>query len=154
MTKLLLIDDDQNSNQFLGELLGDRYDIKACINISEALGLMESYRPDVVIVEILMQETSGLNFIFELKKRNVKAIVIAVKRSGRISALFYKEVVNALGVNHFFTKPIQLDQLEQCLQKINNFHQKQTNYEKAITQSNNVDTVNVGFCDSLQRSGC
>lgn len=118
MAKLLIIDDDRESRDMLEIGLKDKFSIETCSTTNEALIQMDCFRPDMVIVEILMQEESGLEFIFKLKKRHDKTKVVAVTKGGRISPLFYQQIMDALGVAYFLHKPLQLNNVEFCLKSL------------------------------------
>ena len=103
--RVLIADDEPNiviSLEFLMEQAG--YEIKVASNGQEALDLSASFRPDLVLLDIMLPLKSGYEVCQQLKSdpdtRAIKVIVLSAK--GRDV-----EVAKAreLGADAYITKP-------------------------------------------------
>ncbi len=72
-TKILLVDDHPIVRQGLGELIEEEPDLSVCgeaRDSAEALQVIDARRPDLVIVDISLHDTSGIELIKDLKARH------------------------------------------------------------------------------------
>ncbi|MFB3062722.1 MAG: response regulator transcription factor, partial [Candidatus Binatia bacterium] len=68
--KILIVDDEPSNIDILGQELTDRgYAIETANDGPEALGKVESTRPDLIILDYMMPDQSGLDVLKELRKR-------------------------------------------------------------------------------------
>lgn len=82
MTKILIVEDDKIlSNAYKITLERAKHLIKTAFNGREALEATESFKPDIILLDILMPEMSGIEFLehYELSKKhpNVKVIILS-----------------------------------------------------------------------------
>lgn len=104
---ILLVDDEEDILEFLKyNLEKEGYHVKCAINGSKALELAESFRPDLVILDIMMPEMDGVEVCRKIRKRTEgKQPVIAFLTARdedytQISAL-------ETGGDDYITKPIK-----------------------------------------------
>ena len=68
--KILIVDDEQNIRETISEyLLHKNYIVKTAINGEEALELLKSWSPDIIISDIMMPEMDG-NELFGFVREN------------------------------------------------------------------------------------
>lgn len=85
------------------KLKNDGYEVVGAPDGREALKLLEHYKPDIIITDILMPYTSGLELISIVKSNENKKIPIIV-----LSGLGQENTVMEafqLGADDFLTKP-------------------------------------------------
>jgi DNA-binding response OmpR family regulator len=58
---VLLVDGDLEACEKMDRVLGDGFILRCAINVSEAKKVLQDYRPDVVISEVLLGQESGLD---------------------------------------------------------------------------------------------
>jgi len=109
--KVLIADDEPNIVAALEFLLRRRgYDVRVAVNGDEALALVESYVPDVVLLDIMMPIRSGYEVCQRMRERpewqHIKIVMLSAK--GREAELS-KGV--ALGADLYITKPFSTQQL-------------------------------------------
>ena len=77
-TRVLLVDDDAKMVELVvGILTDDGYEVVGTTNASEALELVASLEPDVVVLDEVMPERSGLDVAAEIREdRPEQAIII------------------------------------------------------------------------------
>ncbi len=109
--RVLIVDDEPNivtSLEFL--MRGDDYEVRVARNGEEALQLAESFRPDIVVLDVMMPQRSGFEVCQKIREnpilRDVKIIMLTAK--GREVE---KEKGLDLGANAYVTKPFSTKEL-------------------------------------------
>jgi DNA-binding response OmpR family regulator len=109
--RILIADDEPNivtSLEFL--MRGDDFDVRVARNGEEALRLAESFRPDLVLLDVMMPRRSGFEVCRKIREnpalRNVKIVMLTAK--GRDVE---KERGLDLGANAYVTKPFSTKEL-------------------------------------------
>lgn len=103
MKKILIMDDYKLECLLLTEVLNRKYKIKAVYNGSRIYQIIEEYKPDLIILDIVMPKTSGLDILSKIGK-NFKVIVIS-----SIPYKYISKIVHELGARFFIEKPIDLN---------------------------------------------
>ena len=109
--KVLIADDEPNIVTALEFLLNRRgYEVRVATNGDEALALVESFAPDVVLLDIMMPIKSGYEVCQRMRERpdwqHIKIVMLSAKgREAEVS----KGV--SLGADLYITKPFSTQQL-------------------------------------------
>ena len=80
-TKIVIVDDHPIVRQGLAELINHEDDLVVCgqaEEATEAMGVIKAIKPDMVIVDILLKETSGMELIKDIKARYPNLAVLAL----------------------------------------------------------------------------
>jgi len=89
---------------------GSDYDVRVALNGGEALRLAESFRPDVVVLDVMMPERSGFEVCQKIREnpalQDVKIIMLTAK--GRDVE---RDRGFNLGANAYVTKPFSTKEL-------------------------------------------
>ncbi len=112
MTKKVLIADDEpnivTSLEYLMQKKG--YEVKIARNGDEALALVESFLPDVVLLDVMMPRKSGYEVCQQIRERpdwqHIKVVMLSAK--GR-EAEVNKGL--SLGADSYVTKPFSNQEL-------------------------------------------
>ena len=111
--RVLLVDDDSDSLHFLSTYLMQREaDVRVAHSASEALQVIESYDPQVLVFDLAMPEEDGFSLIEKIREREawnqkrVPAIALTahVRVDDRVRAL-------AGGFDLFVPKPVEVEEL-------------------------------------------
>ena len=107
MYKIMFVDDEEQ-NLFLMEKIVDWEEMgfRVCgiaLDGTEGMQVFEETQPDLVFVDIQMEEMDGLTLIENLQKREKKAIYVIVTAYGEFS---YAQRAISLGVKNYLLKPI------------------------------------------------
>jgi CheY-like chemotaxis protein len=80
MAKLLVVDDELDEHDWMRAALeGAGHQVRTATSAREAKKAVETWRPDLVVTDILMPEVDGLTLAAELDRRyGVRSIVISV----------------------------------------------------------------------------
>ncbi|HVE80569.1 MAG TPA: response regulator [Candidatus Dormibacteraeota bacterium] len=107
MANIMLVEDDPilvEMYQAKFELEG--HDIVVATNGQECLRLLEDYRPDIVLLDILMPKLNGFHVLKEIKKnpklRNLPVILLT--NLGEAEVDMNQDLAKALGVNDYLIK--------------------------------------------------
>src|SRR2546430_12937938 len=114
MPRRILIADDEpdivTSLEFL--MRGGDYEVRVAINGEEALRLAESFRPDVVLLDVMMPQRSGFEVCQKIRAnpalQEVKIIMLTAK--GRNAE---RDRGLDLGANAYVTKPFSTKRSEE-----------------------------------------
>ena len=109
--KVLIADDEPNivtALEFLLKRAG--YDVRTATNGEEALALVESYLPDLVLIDIMMPGKSGYEVCQRMRERpewrHIKIVMVTAKgREAEVSKGM------SLGADLYVTKPFSTQEL-------------------------------------------
>ena len=69
MHRVLVVEDDPDIVDYLSSFLGDEgYEVASAQRCSTALAMMDSFGPDVVLIDALLPGKSGLEFLVTLRR--------------------------------------------------------------------------------------
>jgi len=77
----------------------------------EALKYIRSQKPHLVITDIIMPDSDGIEVICSVREQNPDIKIIAISGGGRISASDHLRVAQQLGANGILAKPFTTEQL-------------------------------------------
>lgn len=106
---ILLVDDEKDFLDLTTKRLMRRgYNVRSATTCAEALPIIESDWPAVVVLDVMLPDRDGIDFLKEIKQKRPSAIVIlltghASMQAGRQSMEY--------GANDYCLKPIELDEL-------------------------------------------
>jgi len=107
MGRVLIIDDDPDIIETMVSLLdGEGLEIKTLNNAKEALLILEKETFDTIISDISMPQMSGIQFLTELRKKDIQTPLIFV--SGSDLSDDVKRALQ-LGSADFISKPFDID---------------------------------------------
>jgi two-component system response regulator (stage 0 sporulation protein F) len=113
MAKLLIVDDESDVREFARNFFRKRkIDVLVASGGHQALDLIAKESPDLVLLDIRMEEISGIEVLRQLRKGSLPVKVIMV--SGVEDDETIKEA-NALGVIGYVHKPFILEELEKIV---------------------------------------
>jgi diguanylate cyclase (GGDEF)-like protein len=113
--KVLYVEEEKFSREKLLRVLNRRFvNVNVAIDGVEGFQLYQRYQPDLIICDIKMNETSGLEMIKEIRALNAQVQVIVTTAYDDHD--FIIQSIASI-VNHIILKPIDLNQLLQAIQK-------------------------------------
>jgi CheY-like chemotaxis protein len=113
MATILLVEDEEPIRQFIGELLeGEGYDVVTADHGAQALGLVESARPGLVVTDLMMPIMNGAELCRRLKHdaATQSVPVIVMSAADRAQA-------NGCGADAFLKKPFELETLLELVER-------------------------------------
>ncbi len=123
---ILVVDDDRilidTTAKFLQMM---KYDVKKAMDADEALKIIKTFDPDIILTDIMMQGMDGLT-LTRIVKQNYSTDVIVM--TGYIAEYSYKEAVDA-GASDFIFKPFKFEELNLRIKRV--LREKELKQEKA-----------------------
>jgi len=107
-TRVLIIEDDPNIVDLIRANLAVRgFDTLVSSNGSKALALLETERPDMVLLDLMLPEVDGFELCKQIRERSSVAIIVVSARGGE------RDKVTALnmGADDYMTKPFGIEEL-------------------------------------------
>ncbi|MEJ7607582.1 MAG: response regulator, partial [Bryobacteraceae bacterium] len=107
--RILIVDDEADIRESLETLLQlERYKIELAVDGGDCLRKLEKSTYDLVLLDLMMPDRSGMDVLRELRQRDLETPVIMMTAYGSVEV-----AVNALkaGANDYFSKPWDNDKL-------------------------------------------
>ena len=104
--KVLIVDDIPENIQTLGEMIKDfDLDVKIAEGGQEAIDIIDSYTPDIILLDLMMPHVNGWDVIDYVRKKYSKNEMVIIF----VSLLNNKDNIDEcyeLGVNDYINKPV------------------------------------------------
>ena len=113
--KILIVDDEPFSLSILAQELTDRgYSIDTAGDGRTALGRVDVATPDVIVLDYMMPELTGLDVLRELRRRKNETPVVMITAHGTV-----ERAVQAMkeGAYDFVTRPFEADHMAMVVSK-------------------------------------
>lgn len=121
MKKILVVDDDREFAMSLKRVLEENsYSVIAAFNSTEAINLAVSEKPDIIILDVMMEQTtSGFHIAYDLRNKfNLKTPIIMLTMIGEVKKMkFGVSDGEFLPVDEFIEKPVDFLRLLEVLKK-------------------------------------
>ena len=112
MLKLLIVDDEKQIREGLSETLDWKSigisEVLIAKNGNEAFDIYKKYMPELIITDIRMPGMDGLELCQSIKEYNSNSRIMLL--SGHSDFQYAKQGI-LIGVNNYFTKPVNIDEL-------------------------------------------
>ncbi|TMA43973.1 MAG: response regulator [Deltaproteobacteria bacterium] len=110
-TLILVVDDDQDNVNIAREILLSRgFEVRVAYNGPSALASVEQQRPDLVLLDVMMPQMSGMEVLDRLRANpataGVPVILVTAKDQDEDLLAGYK-----YGADYYITKPFSAKQL-------------------------------------------
>src|ERR1700761_4613218 len=138
MIKTILVDDELKSCEILEELL-TMFDnsiqiIGKAHNLADAVDLIDTLKPELVFLDIQMPTGTGFEVLESIKHKNFNLVFITAHDEYAVKAFKYS-------ATDYLLKPINIDELEACVQKIENKKPADNLEEKINFLLDNYETI-------------
>ena len=111
--RVLIADDDEFTRDVLNRFLADKgFDVKVALDGKLALEVIETFEPDVVLLDIRMPNMDGLECLQHITRNGVDCGVIMI--SGEADGEMARKTLS-MGAADFIYKPFDLEYLETSL---------------------------------------
>jgi CheY-like chemotaxis protein len=104
--RVLVVDDDASIRELLSTVLeDDGYEVVSAVNGEDALAVCARWRPDVIVLDLMMPIMDGWTFAKRLRERDDIPIVVLS------AANDLERHAKSVGATEVIGKPFDLDQL-------------------------------------------
>jgi two-component system nitrogen regulation response regulator GlnG len=114
MPTILIVDDDDAVRGILFEALSEKYLCHTASRAEEALQYLEIEKYDAILTDVAMPGLDGVSLLKQVLRRDAGTPVILI--SGRGSGQLAERLM-ALGAFAYLSKPFDLDELEQVVER-------------------------------------
>jgi DNA-binding response OmpR family regulator len=120
MPKILIVDDNIDFSDMVSSyFLASKYDVKTTDNPAEAAEIAKFYRPDVILLDVMMPEKGGIEVIKELEYSEETAGIPVIILT---STFYEKNIVELFKMESncmdFLSKTTPLDLLKKKIENI------------------------------------
>jgi len=137
---ILIVDDEHNILQSLGGLLSDEgFEVLKAPNGYEALKIIDSESPDLVLLDIWMPGIDGIETLKQIKKDNSLIPVVMITGHGTIETAVK---ATKFGAFDFIEKPLSIDKVIVAINNALNFRklEEENKYlRKKTLEKNSID---------------
>lgn len=144
MSKIMILDDDKVNLLLAKKFLADKYEVETQSSPVEALLLLQTQVPDLLLLDIEMPEMTGFQVMEELRKVpatvNLPVIFLTADRSSETECECFKA-----GAVDYIAKPFVPDIMMQRVARILEF-------QKCMTKMTDIKQLLVKYCGDLSQS--
>lgn len=116
--KVLLVEDHDSLRRVIGAFLSEQFDVTGARNGLEAMShLSQGLHPDVIVTDTIMPDINGFQLLANLRCSGMYAGIPVVVISGSCDSEEENRLRSA-GIDHYFRKPFNPEQLQECLMRI------------------------------------
>jgi len=143
--KILIIDDEKHIAEAIKinlQLAG--HEVLHAINGLVGLNFYNEFKPDLIIVDLMMPEIDGIGVIKEVRKRDQKIPLLVISAKDQV-----KEKIKclSLGVDDYLSKPFDLDEFLLRVDRLLTRHE--WNKEKSPNQENELSSTELKLGDEF-----
>jgi len=119
MKRILVIDDDEKIRVVFGRFLkGKGYTVDCAADGREGLRLMDAEPPDLVVTDIMMPNTDGLEVVLSMRDKHTDIPIIAISGGMHAMPMDFLPLVKKFGACKVFYKPVELGDLLEGIQEL------------------------------------
>lgn len=114
---VLIVEDEKDVQSFLNELLRDKYHTHIANNGAEALAIIKTTVPDIIVSDVLMPEMDGIELCKRIKDNEITCHIPFIMLTAKDSIVHRIEGLES-GANAYIPKPFHPDHLMVRVQKL------------------------------------
>ena len=116
VAKILVVDDQLGVRRLLFETFReDQYEVEMAANGEEAVVLLESFKPDLIMMDMKMPGMNGIETLRQIRALDRQVGVIMMTAYGDSQNM---EQAKDLGILHYMGKPFDLFELRERVREI------------------------------------
>ncbi|MEL6560726.1 MAG: tetratricopeptide repeat protein [Bacteroidota bacterium] len=108
---LLIVEDNIDMRQYVRDLMEDSYQITEAVDGQEAVELLESFTPDLIISDMMMPRMDGLQFAELLKKEDRWKQIPFIALTARTDLNLRLNSLR-IGIDDYISKPFHAEELQ------------------------------------------
>lgn len=109
MIKVLLVEDNREISSNIQEFFKEDIDLNAVYNGNDALFNLDNYSFDIVILDLMLPDISGMTLLNYISKKYLNTGIIILTAKGELED---KLKAFNLGANDYLTKPFFMEELK------------------------------------------
>ncbi|GLQ31588.1 response regulator transcription factor [Litoribrevibacter albus] len=138
MTNILLVDDDITLNELLANYLSNQgFDVESAYNGKEALAKLSSFKPELMVLDIMMPIMDGLDTLKEVRKSSELPVLMLTAKTEDIDRIIGLE----MGADDYLAKPCNPRELVARIKAI--LRRSQSVIKEQADQTTNASSENL-----------
>jgi DNA-binding NtrC family response regulator len=118
MAKILIIDDDETIRSVFNRFLtGKEHEVIVAADGRQGLRVLEEQAVDLVITDIMMPETDGLEVVMAIRGKESHIPVIAISGGMHAMPMDFLPMAKKFGACEVLYKPVELDDLLSAVER-------------------------------------
>ena len=122
MIKVIIVEDEEHSREALHTMLQEHFQnldvVSACKNVKEGISAIELHQPDLVFLDVELEQRTGFDLLQELGKINFDVIFTTGHEKYAVRAIKSSAL-------DFLIKPFSISDLREALNRYHEKHNKQ-----------------------------
>lgn len=119
MASILVVDDDAAFRAAVSRALtGAGHRVDEAADGRQALKVVRAAQPDVVVTDIIMPDSDGIELIAALKKAHAGVRVLAISGRGNMGPLDLLKMASVVGADATLAKPLSGDELLEAVEQL------------------------------------
>lgn len=106
MPKLLIADSGDEFRQALADTLCNNFTVRTCRSGNQALELLRTFRPDIVLLDLILPEMDGISLLHRAAEADLHPTVLAFIH---LQTPYILHALGRLGVSYVMMKPCDLE---------------------------------------------
>lgn len=143
--EILVVDDNPDILWLVSDILSDSYNVIGATNVNDALGVINRKVPSLIITDIMMPDTDGIEFISQLRShkfaKNLPILILTAKVSENDKIMGYN-----IGADAYLTKPFSPEFLKVVVERLLRRKKSDKDYyrssESAVTLQDGMEISN------------
>ena len=113
--KVLVVDDEPSFCDVMKEILTmTGYEVCLAYNAVQALGLLQEFRPNMILLDVMLPKIDGLTLLRKIRMdpalADIPTLVVSAK-----SQIKEQQAARQAGADEFLAKPFSLQQLREAM---------------------------------------
>lgn len=114
MKKILVVDDEENILElYRDELVEEGYKVELAENGQAALSKFETFRPDLVTLDVMMPGMNGIEVLRRIREKNPSVPVLLLTAFGE-----FRQDFNTWASDAYIVKSSDVTELKQTIRKL------------------------------------
>ena len=114
MKKILVVDDEENIRElYRDELVEDGYKVELAENGQSALSKFETFRPDLVTLDVMMPGMNGIEVLRRIREKNPSIPVLLLTAFGE-----FRQDFNTWASDAYIVKSANVSELKQTIRQL------------------------------------
>jgi DNA-binding response OmpR family regulator len=119
MLRILLVDDEDSFRKMMCQTLTEMgYEVMEACNGRDAVQIHELCPADIVLTDLIMPDTDGIETIRELKRIHSSVKIIAMSGGGWVGTRDYLKAAKLIGADETLTKPFSKQDMAAALERL------------------------------------
>lgn len=114
---VFIIEDEEDAAELFAEMMRvSGYRVTKTVKSSPAIGMMLAERPDIVLLDIMMPEMSGLDILRQMRRDPALATIPVIVVTAKSMPTDIKNGMEA-GASTYLTKPVGFLELKEAVER-------------------------------------